>query len=157
MLNKTELEDALSGIAAIPQTVSLENRVTFGLTINNYDDWPFKIVYSSDGIDGNTLLGHLFAYYSEHPEISLGRRPNIIHVAGKYAIFRIVTGMSILNYEEGGMITPPAGTFRLFTRDSDLQAIVWALDGLQQRATASTHILYDYQEMLNEANSPANA
>src|SRR5258708_4248525 len=35
-LDKNELEDALRGIAAIPPTGSLENRTTFGISINNY-------------------------------------------------------------------------------------------------------------------------
>ena len=47
MLNKNELEDALSGIAAIPPSASLEGRVSFALSIKNYDDWPYKIIYAS--------------------------------------------------------------------------------------------------------------
>jgi hypothetical protein len=44
------------------------------------------------------------------------------------------------------------GTFRHFTRDPDLQGILWVLNGLQQRATASTHILYCYGEIINRVH-----
>ena len=50
------------------------------------------------------------------------------------------------------------GTFRPFTRDSDLQGILWVLESLQQGATASTHILYSYTEIINRINGlPAHA
>ena len=62
---------------------SLGDRVSFALSIPNYDDWPYKIIYASDGISVESLLGHLNNYYHSNPNIPLGRRPNIIHVSGK--------------------------------------------------------------------------
>lgn len=44
------------------------------------------------------------------------------------------------------------GAFHPVTRDSDLQGLLWVLDSLQQRATASTHILYSYGEIINRVN-----
>jgi hypothetical protein len=151
-LNKNELEDALAGIASIPSTAPIEGRVSFGLTITNYDDWPYKIVYASDGIAPETLLGHLNNYYLSNPNIPLGRRPNVIHVAGKYVIFKAIEGMSVWDINKQESETLEVGTFRHFTRNSDLQGILWVLDGLQQRATASTHILYSYGEIMNQVN-----
>lgn len=148
-LNKNELEDSLSGIAAIPPTVSLEKRVAFGVKIKNYDDWPYKIIYASDGISAQTLLGHLQQFYSENPQIPLGRRPNIIHVSGKYVIFRITDDMTVWDPEKQKEEKLEPGTFFLSTNDPDLQGIVRVLEQLQERATASTHILYAYGEVVN--------
>ena len=148
-LNKAELEDALSGIAAIPPTVPLDRRVAFGVKIKNYDDWPYKVIYASDGISPEALYGHLLNFYAANPHIPVGRRPNVIHVSGKYVIFRVIEGMSVWDAETKQEESVPPGSFRLFTRDPDIQGIVWVLEGLQQRATASTHILYGYGELMN--------
>ena len=151
-LNKNELEDALAGIAGIPPTTPLGNRVSFGLSIQNYDDWPYKIIYASDGISAESLLGHLNNYYISNPNIPLGRRPNVIHVSGKYVIFRVISGMSVLDAYNQKNVELEIGTFRHFTLDPDLQGILWVLDGLQGRAMASTHILYSYGEIRNRVN-----
>lgn len=148
-LNKNELEDCLNGFAAIPPTMSLDGRVAFGVNIKGYDDWPYKIIYASDGILPETLLGHLQQYYSAHPQIPLGRRPNIIHVSGKYIIFRITEGFTVWVPENQKEEELAPGTFVPLTNNPDLQGIVRALEGLQERATASTHILYSYGEVVN--------
>lgn len=151
-LDKKELENALAGISAIPPTASLEGRISPLLRIKNYDDWPYKIVYASDGIAGETLLGHLNQYYANNPTIPIGRRPNVIQVAGKYVIFRATEGMSV--WDVARMQSQPLGTgeFRLFSRDSDLQGLLWVLENLQQRAAASTHIVYNYGDLINHIN-----
>jgi hypothetical protein len=152
MLTKKELEDALVGIAAIPPTSSLEHRVSFTISIKNYDDWPYKVIYASDGISPQSLMDHLSDFYARHPSVPVGRRPNVIHVSGKYVIFRVIAGMTVWNADKQAEETPEIGAFRLFTRDPDIQGILWVLDALQQRATASTHILYSYSEIMNQVN-----
>jgi hypothetical protein len=148
-LNKAELEDALSGIASIPLTSSLEGRVSFTVQIMNYEDWPYKVIYATDGINGETLLSHLTTFYNNHPEIPIHRRPNLIHVAGKYIVMRVCPGLSIK--KTSGLIEQPEpGTFHLFTRDSDLQGIVWVLTQLQDLAAASTEISYSYRGLINK-------
>lgn len=152
-LNKNELEESLRGIARIPLTRSLEGRVSFGIKIKDYDDWPYKIIYASDGISAETLLGHLANFYDEHPEIPIYRRPNVIHVVGKYVIFRAIKGMSQWNADTNQPEEMEEGRFYHFTRDPDLQGILWVLQGLQGRAAASTHILYSYGEIINSVNN----
>lgn len=152
MLNKHELEDALEGIAAIPPTTSLEHRIVSDISISNYDDWPFKIIYASDGISADTLKSHLETYYSNNPSIPLGRRPNIIHVAGKYILFRATPGAIEWDAEKQKHEKIEEGSFRVFVDDPDLQGIIWTLHGLQQSATASTHILYSYRNIFNAIN-----
>jgi hypothetical protein len=151
-LNKNELEDALGGIAAIPPTSSLDRRVTLGVSIKDYDDWPYKIIYASDGISPQTLMVHLNNFYAQHPDVPLGRRPNVIHVSGQYVVFRLIAGMSVWEVNQGKEEKPTVGAFHLFTRDPDIQGILWVLNGLQQRATASNHILYSYGEIINQVN-----
>jgi hypothetical protein len=152
VLNKTELEDALWGFASIPLTQSLEGRVSFAVQIFDYDDWPYKVIFSTDGIDGDTLLSHTNKFYEKHPEILGCRRPQIIHVAGKYVIMRAVRGMS-MKKASGELVQVEPGTYHLITRDPDLQGIVWVLNALQQHATASTEILYSYTDLINKVNS----
>jgi hypothetical protein len=71
-------------------------------------------------------------------------------VAGKYTIFRVLKGMAITFGEN--VEHPQVGDFSLVTTDSDLQAIVWVLDALQMRASASIHINYDYGHLKNKIN-----
>ncbi len=80
------------------------------------------------------------------------RRPNIIHVAGKYAFFRSIANMSIHNKVTGVVSKLTEGQFYPITTDADLQSIVWTLDQLQQRATASGQILFSYNEIINKVN-----
>ena len=153
MLNKDELEDALSGIASIPLMFSLEGRVSFTVEIMNYEDWPYKVIYATDGINGETLISHLTAFYEKHPEIPIHRRPNLIHVAGKYIIVRVTPGINVKK-ASGLVEQPELGSFRLFTRDPDIQGIVWVLTQLQDLAAASTEIAYSYRNLINKVISP---
>lgn len=80
----------------------------------------------------------------------MNRRPHQIHVAGKYVIFRILQGMEVGNISGEPSETPETGTFKLMTLDPDLQAIIWVLNDLQQKAVASTVILFNYGEIINK-------
>lgn len=148
-LNQAELFDALGGIASIPPTRTLEGRVTDQINIKNYEDWPLKIVYATNGIKPDTLLTHLNAYYVDNPEIPLTRRPDFIHVAGSCLIVRTQECMSLHDKDSNTAVPLPIGTYHLAATDPDLQAIVWILGQLQQNATASTHILFSYSSLVN--------
>lgn len=148
-LNKTQLFDALGGIASIPPTRTLEGRVTDQINIKNYEDWPLKIVYATNGIKPETLLIHLNKYYVDNPEIPLTRRPNFIHVAGSCLIVRIQESMSLHDMDSNTAVPLPIGTYHFAPAEPDLQAICWILDQLQQNATASTHILFSYSSLVN--------
>lgn len=152
-LNKNELEDALHGIASIPPTESLEGRLSFAVELSGYDDWPYKIVYASDGIAGTTLLQHVQDFYDANPGIPVTRRPQLIHVAGKYVILRAVAGLllGLVNPGEQPRELDP-NSFHLITRTPDLQGILWVLNSLQQNAQASTEILFSYGELINKVN-----
>ncbi len=149
-LDKAQLFDALEGLASIPQTRPLENRIPFTLTLRNYEDWPYKIIYATKGLSHGTILGHLAEFYASRPDVPFSRRPNIIHVAGAYAIFRATEGMSLQNPTQGASTDLTAGQFLPVITNSDLQAITWVINELQMRAMASQHILFEYGHLINK-------
>ncbi len=151
-LDKAQLIDSLEGMASIPPTKSLEKRVNPMIKISDYDDWPYKIIYASNGLADSTILAHINEFYKENPQIPISRRPDIIHVAGKYVIFRIKKGMSVTNAIVGNTDDVEVGKFHSFITNSDLQAIIWTIDELQKKASASSHIIYNYSEMINKIN-----
>ena len=152
-LDKAQLEDALSGIASIPAMKSLEGRINILIRIKDYDDWPYKIVYATSGLEGGTILAHINSFYAQNPDIPIVRRPHLIHVAGKYVIFRITSNMKLMSMSGSDTNEElKIGTYMLITRDPDLQGIVWALDGLQQNATASAQIFFSYGDLINKLN-----
>ena len=148
-LDKNQLFDSLDVISSIPPTESPEKRISPMLKLKNYDDWPYKIIYASSGINGQTILSHIQDYYIQYPDIPLNRRPHIIHVAGQYVLVRMTDGMQIVTSSGQSTKNSKVGHFELFTKDPDLTAIVWVLDNLQQSATASTQILFGYSHMIN--------
>ena len=95
-LDKNQLFDSLDVISSIPPMESLGKRISPLVKMKNYDDWPFKIIYASSGINGQTILSHIQDYYIKYPGIPLNRRPHIIHVAGQYVIVRITDGMQVV-------------------------------------------------------------
>jgi hypothetical protein len=74
-LDTRELFDTLENIASIPSSQSLEGRSSPMLSIPNYADWPYKIIYAHKGISIETLCDSLNKYYTEHPNIPFTRRP----------------------------------------------------------------------------------
>lgn len=149
-LNRDELEDALKGIASIPSTGDISRRAAPGLPITQaaYNDWPYKIIYASNGISGDTLLGHLNDFYSKNPQIPIHRRPDVVHVLGQYALVRTKEHMN-LQAVGGTSVRPPPGVFHINDSSADLQAIMWVLFEMQHRATLAGHILYSYGTLLN--------
>ncbi len=148
-LNKTQLFDSLTRIASIPKTKPLGQRVNPMLKIEDYDDWPFKIIYASDGMTDTKILEYMDEFYSENSNIPICRRPDIIHIAGKYVMFRFKEGMSI-SVDNGTTEMAEVGKFISFTTNSDMQAMIWTLGDLQKKATASFHISLDYGDMIDK-------
>lgn len=88
-MTSTELTGALDNIASLPNKEPLGKRAMPSLTIPNYEDWPFKIIYASRGVSVETLLQSINEFYSENNTIPITKRPNLIHIAGKYNVVRI--------------------------------------------------------------------
>lgn len=152
MLNKNELEDSLKGLACIPATSPLDGLINPALKIQDYDDWPYKVIYATNGISAETLLDHINNFYQLHPDIPLSRRPNIIHVCGKYVIVRADCKVRIFDKNQNTDQKLDIGNFYSLTTDPDLQGIMWVLDNLQERATISSHIIYSYGTIIKKVN-----
>lgn len=91
-LDKKQLFDALGNLASIPALRPDADALLFALPMQYHfgdsDEFPFKIVYASDGLSLETTRAHLDQFYADHPEIPVTRRPNLIHVAGKFHLAR---------------------------------------------------------------------
>lgn len=85
-LDSSNLEDALNNLASIPDKKPLEQRANPLITIPNYDDWPYKIIFAPNGVSLDTLTSSLNKFYEDNPSIPLIKRPNLIHVAGSITL-----------------------------------------------------------------------
>lgn len=150
-LDKDQLIDSLENIASIPATEPLGNRLNPLLKLENYDNWPYKIIYASDGLTDSTIMGHIVSFYSSNSNISVSRRPDIIHVAGKYVIFKMQPGMGVKK-PDGTTDLRKEGEYQVFETNPDIQAMIWTLDELQKRAIASSQISFNYSQIINKIN-----
>jgi hypothetical protein len=143
MLSSSELGDALEGFAALPEKQPLKDRIPFGMNMPTFDDWPYKIVFAFDGVSGETLLETLAAFYLEHAEIPRWRRPNLIHIAGKYVAVRD-DGTGPADYRTGG----PIG-YHVREDNTDVAGLVAAIQNVQTNIQSSQHILTYYHGMID--------
>lgn len=148
-LDKKELVDSLKGFASIPPTMSLDGKTSPLLTIKNYDDWPYKILFAYDAISLESIMGHLLEFYRLTPQIPFNRRPNLVHVAGKYAILRGGGDIEIFDKNTGVHTQVASDRFVKIDRSPDLASISFVVDSIQNHAVASTHINFNYSWILN--------
>jgi hypothetical protein len=152
-LDKKEIYNALKGIASIPPTKPLSGRANPMAVIANYDEWPLKVVYAIDGVSLETAVQHLESFYQANPGIPNNRRPNFIHVSGKYLIARQTSTMTVCDVERGTTLPIPVGCFFKMPQP-DLAGIAIVLRDLQQYAVASSHIHFNYTDMVNKVLDP---
>jgi len=154
-LNRAAIDDSLKGMASVPPTLPLDNRVTFGLSIPHYDDWPFKVVYASDGVALETATKHVNEYYESHSEIPLNRRPDLIHVIGKYVLAKSRPGLSTMIDPVSRVAIPvPFGEYIASTAAPDVQGLIHVIEVIQRNALASGHIIYSYTDLSNRVSVP---
>jgi hypothetical protein len=141
-LDKAELFKALRNLATIPPTLPLGMRIPRQFVISDYDDWPYKFIYASDGMNSESLKDYINEFYRDNPEIPATRKPNMIHIAGKVWAFRAKeTGWTIDIDAIGNSV--PSGEFGYLRSHPDVQAIMWTIHFLQVAANASTQIDYN--------------
>jgi len=144
-LDSKELENALENIASIPLMEPLGQGALPSpiIKLAFYDEWPFKIIYSPKGISLETLLSSINKYYMENPSIPMVRRPNLIHVAGKYSVVRI--------YGDGATTGDgtPIHKDSFFGQEdsSDVFALAYAIEEIQRISVQMPHILFDYKKI----------
>lgn len=145
-LNSNELIDALDNIASLPSKEPLgAHQKPFMLNLSNYDDWPFKIIFASDGVSLETLTQTLNSYYQKNSSIPQSHRPNLIHVAGKYNIVRV--GNEGGRTRDGSLI--PANTFWGQPDTTDVYGLIYAVNNIQIRCNAAKYLLFNYGGILD--------
>jgi len=152
-LNKNEIYDSLENIASVPLVKPLTDRQMFGLGVkaDAHEDWPLKIVYSPEGCSAETALRHINDFYLSNQDIPVGRRPNVIHVAGNYYLSRITEGIT---FRPGP--TPPVGECGQLTSLADFRALVYVVDEIQNRSVAAQHDLYQYRSLWHQVAAAAS-
>lgn len=143
-LDKEQLFDSLSNLASIPSTQSLKGRVSITTKIEEYYNFPFKIIYASDGLSPETIRTHFENYYQENKGIPDSRMPDIIHVSGKYSFIKIRKGMKILNSETQIEKKYKDSNYFITDKDVDITALMHTIIGLQDYAMASHYIINNY-------------
>ena len=152
-LDKESLQDALEKCASIPPMPDSKGIVSPNLNVSkdNWQDAPYKIVFAYDGINADTVVSHISNFYIQNADVPRTRRPNIIHVLGKYVIFRTTPGMTVINPDgQPDAIQPQVGQFKTFNTSPDVSAIGWMLPDLQKEAFVSNHLFFKYDELQNE-------
>jgi hypothetical protein len=139
-LNSAELIDALDNICSIPDKKPLGRRANPLIEILGYEDWPFKVIYASTGISSEQLLITLNDYLSKN-KISIERRPNLIHISGKYSIFRVGPGGGFRN----GKTLAPNSYYLI--ENADAYSLIYAISNIQQIASSARDVIFDYHDL----------
>jgi hypothetical protein len=142
-LDSKELRHALANLASIPQHKTSYEWVSIGIENPFYEQWPYKIIFAASGVSEDTLKQTMTDFYREHPEVPQNRRPDIIHIAGKYCTRRSVQDLEYQGH------TIKAGTYFTTTPDVDVAALVIVIHTIQQMLVASRYIPFDYTELFN--------
>lgn len=146
-LGKEQLYEALLNLASIPPTRSIKDRIPPKFVIADYEDWPYKFIYASDGMSAQMLNQHLNSFYADHSDIPVSRRPNMIHVAGKHFTMRAKPHGWTFSLDTVENAVPP-DHFGTMQEEPDVQAIMWMQHYLQLAAETSTQILFSSGHML---------
>jgi hypothetical protein len=144
-LDSTQLVDALHNFASIPNKQALVNRAIPFLNVNDYDEWPYKVIFASDGIEPSNILTSLITFYVSNPSIPLHKCPNLIHVSGKYVIVRTEKDGGVTR--DGTSIAP--NTFYAISDDTDVYGLFHTISRMQLIALSSKYILFVYNDLLD--------
>lgn len=144
-LDSNQLVDSLKNIASLPEKSDLAGKHNPLLKIRDYDDWPYKIIYASDGANIETAIATLSKFYNDNHDIPLNKRPNLIHVAGKYLLIRVGEGATT---RDG--IKIEAGTYHPQAHKVDEFGIPFAVTHIQEIATSANQVIFSYGNILDK-------
>lgn len=147
MLDKTQLIDTLDNLKSIP--FAKKERLKFPPYLKlpeDKDDYLlYKIIFAFDGIDSDSV-GKILGEYFEKNDVPISRRPNLIHVAGKYAIIRAVTE----NHISSDGQTVPIGKYVCYKDEPDAKGLLTAILGIHESNSIFNHIIVVHQDLLNK-------
>ena len=145
-LDKTTLDNALHNCASIPSMPDSKGILAPILRMKreDWEDWPFKIIFAFDGIDSETLCAHIAKFYKDNPSVPVTRRPNLIHVLRKYVVARSSTNVKVTSVS--GEVTDETtdGSYFPIEIGADVSAMVATLNDLQEKAFFSNYLMYKY-------------
>ncbi len=144
-LDSYQLVDSLNNIASLPNKTPIDGRHNPLIRIKNYDNWPFKIVYASDGVSKETISKKIEQFYLDNPNIPIHKRPDLIHVAGKYVFIRVEKGTTT---RDGTRLEP--NTFHCQDQHPDEFGIPCAVIKIQVISAASDHLLHRYGVIIDK-------
>lgn len=145
-LNSAELNEALENMASIPANTALSpHNSDQRLDLSSMKDGPVKAIIAQRGIDPHTLIRYVGEYYKRNPEIPVSRRPNYIHVLGRYCWVRDLNG---LVNDQGEAVMP--GQYCLRQKDPDLYFLCELLLFIEKLNRAHRAVWYDYTPIFSK-------
>jgi Domain of unknown function (DUF6602) len=149
-LTKATLHEAIANLASLPSKRPLtKEMVNPRAIISEYDDWPYKIIFAPSGESADKIWDALTDYFAKHAT-RIFASPNLVHVAGKYSIFR--TGTEPSQFVDGKVVPP--FTWIEEADPTDASPFGRVIVEIQQRLSASRHILFDYNQVLSKFRLP---
>lgn len=141
-LDKNALVDALYKCASIPSMPNPKGIIApiLNMERENWEDWPFKIIFAFDGSDAETICTHIANFYEDNPSIPIARRPNLIHVLEKYVVARNSKNIKVTSIADEVV----DGSYYPIKVGADVSAMVVTLNDLQEKAFASNYLMYKY-------------
>ena len=159
-LDGDSLKDALDECASIPPMPKQTGIVPPYLKVpkDRWRDTPYKIIFAYDGLNANTIYNHITGYYNQHAQIPTARRPNVIHVLGKYMIIRTTPGTTVTNPDGRPDVNQPGiGQYKTFITSPDISR-----DGLDTQRSAAAGFsgqppVVEIRRMAQQGNGPSTA
>ncbi len=151
-LNKNEMFEALANIASIPRNTFLDAKNSDPhINMEGMKDGLLKVIFALDGARHETTLKYLEEFYGQHPDIPLDRRPNYIHILGKYSWARMIRPIA---NDEG--VIADVGQFCRRHHDADLFFLSSLITSIEKISRLHRHIFYDYTRIFELAVPSAN-
>jgi len=149
-LDSKELRNALAGFASLPEKQPLAQRQNPMVRIQNYDNWPYKIIYAKSGVSSDTLIDTLTTFYEKQPSVPMNRRPDIIHVGDSLCICKV--GPDGATTKAGTQIA--GNTFHPINLAGgiDPYALCSVITELQVTAAAARHVITSYKWLVDGAS-----
>ena len=150
-LNKNEMVEALENIASIPPGTPLDRtNADPHVDFTGMTDGMLKVIFALDGASVESTGRYLNDFYSSHPEIPINRRPNYIHVLGKYTWVRLLRDTR----NDAGTIDQ-AGVYCSRHFDADLFFLSSLITSIETISRFHRHIFYNYTKIFELAVPPA--
>ena len=171
-LNSPELIDSLENLSSLPQKRKIKNSLDrqpnskeqnfdfdafqvmpfLKIDCEFYKDWPLKIIYASKGIGIENAINTLDKFYKDNPDIPYWKRPNLIHVAGRYVIARVPS----IGGEDLTGKKLKAHSFHAMPEVSDAYGLLQVVIRIQDIASLSNYIFYKYSGILKNMKFKQN-